>query len=252
MLHLFRANTQKAACGCWLGCYNYHCVAQPMTSWAPKLAGNFGATPGPAGKGCEARGRRRCAHRRGAPVRCGGGSGGCGDGALPAVAAAPAFRAASAPHSGDFILQHTFAGNVYNLSLLLACSTLLKKQGCSVRAESRQDNVIEQAGLARLRPTTPHETQRCYPGSDCRVSALQRREGAEEVWRAALGALLHLTTAAGRPVAEWASGLPPAAAAELLRCAERFRWCALVASVCVRGGCTVGKSLAARQSTRMS
>ena len=59
------------------------------------------------------------------------------------------------------------------------------------------------------------------------MAALQRKEGAEEVWRAALGALLHLTTAAGRPVAAWASGLPPAAAAELLRCAERFRWCAL-------------------------
>lgn len=60
------------------------------------------------------------------------------------------------------------------------------------------------------------------------MAALQRKEDAEEVWRAALGVLLHLITAAGRPVAAWASGLPPAAAAELLRCAERFRWCALL------------------------
>ncbi|KAK9825377.1 hypothetical protein WJX81_006910 [Elliptochloris bilobata] len=52
----------------------------------------------------------------------------------------------------------------------------------------------------------------------------QRREDAEDVWQSALGALMHLTTAAGRPVAAWAAGLPAAAAAELLRCAERFRW----------------------------
>ncbi len=59
---------------------------------------------------------------------------------------------------------------------------------------------------------------------DVQRRPVQRREAAEEVWRAALGALLHLTVAAGRFVAAWLAGLPPAAAAELLRCAKRYRW----------------------------
>ena len=62
--------------------------------------------------------------------------------------------------------------------------------------------------------------------------AAQRKEDAEVVWRAALGALLHLTAAAGRPIGAWAAALPPAACAKLLRSAERYRWCA--ASGCAR------------------
>ena len=52
------------------------------------------------------------------------------------------------------------------------------------------------------------------------------QESKEEVWSAALGALLHLTVKAGKPDRAAMQSLPPRVLAALLRCCIRFHWCA--------------------------
>eukprot|EP00884_Botryococcus_braunii_P015906 jgi/Botrbrau1/299/Bobra.0022s0265.1 len=59
---------------------------------------------------------------------------------------------------------------------------------------------------------------------ECLLTISEKQERSEKVWRAAMGALLHLTSIAGQPSSQLTSLLPPQPLASLLDCSLRCFW----------------------------
>lgn len=65
---------------------------------------------------------------------------------------------------------------------------------------------------------------RCICTSDRRLIRLQREERKEQVWRAALGALLQLSVVNGRPDRLALQAISPLVLSALLRCSALYHW----------------------------